>query len=171
MQIFHKDNNQLLSDGESTNRDPESASGSPAPLRLKAAPCRVDIFLRLRPTDLSLERPNVMWCCEDNQTSVHHICPSLVLAHACTPKHRPKSQRAPPVLDCPLSRDLPCETHTAVLLSFPSSPTPLPIIPLPPPLCTSLLTPTPPHPSTPHREWPAISCMVWQREVLFNLWR
>lgn len=27
------------------------------------------------------------------------------------------------------------------------------------------------HPLTPHREWPAIPCMVWQREVLFNLWR
>ena len=60
--------------------------------------------------------------------------------------------------------------------SHPSSPTSLPSIPLPSP-SSSYLLPRPPspssflHPSTPHREWPAIPCMVWQREVLFNLWR
>lgn len=83
-----------------------------------------------------------------------HICPSLVLMHVCTPQTQARDSRvAPPVLDCPLLIELPCETHTTVLLSFPSSPTSLPIIPLPPPpLCTSLLTSPSPHTPPPHTE-------------------
>lgn len=82
----------------------------------------------------------------------HHTCQSLTSPHACTRPHKQAchTHAAPSVLDCPLLIDLPCETHTTVLLSFPFSPTSLPINPLPPP-CASLLTLSPCIPS-PHTE-------------------